>query len=129
MTYHLVFDATDPKSPRFIELENSTGHSISAGEWKQRKDGYAELVLPAPAGWQDIATAPRGGTAILLYGSKHEHRDIHKSGQFVFSGYWDTLNEDWCSTGCTWSGPFHDPTHWMPLPSPPKPLSYEGEQS
>lgn len=59
MTYHLVFDTTDPKSPRFIELEDSTGHSISAGEWRERKDGYVELVLPAPAVWQDILTAPR----------------------------------------------------------------------
>src|SRR5688500_16707537 len=76
MTYHLVFDATDPKSPRFIELEDSTGHSISAGEWKQRKDGYVELVLPAPDGWQDIATAPRDGE-FLAYGSYMYPEDIH----------------------------------------------------
>lgn len=114
MTYHLVFDATDPKSPRFIELEDSTGHSISAGEWKQRKDGYVELVLPAPSGWQDIATAPRDGTRILAYNpvigvyntAWNQTRDCTEEG--FYCGFTKYVGVWYCS-----------PTHWMPLPEKP----------
>lgn len=55
MTYHLVFDKfPSPEGSRFIELEDSNGRSISAGEWKQRKDGYVELVLPAPMSRENL---------------------------------------------------------------------------
>lgn len=122
MTYHLVFDTTDPKSPRFIELEDSTGHSISAGEWRERKDGYVELVLPAPAGWQDIATAPMDWSNIILFDPERE-LSVFEGYYSMKDGGFDCWMED--------KGPISEkafPTHWMPLPSPPKPLSYEGEQ-
>lgn len=52
---HFVFRA--PPGPGdecvFVELEDEAGHSISAGEWRTRPDGRAELVIstgmaPAP---------------------------------------------------------------------------------
>lgn len=47
-SYHVVFDKfPDHDAPRFIELEDDNGRSISAGEWKKRDDGLVELVLPA----------------------------------------------------------------------------------
>lgn len=48
-TYHIVFDVFPaPAGPKFIELENEAGQSIGTGEWRQRPDGYTEMVLPAP---------------------------------------------------------------------------------
>lgn len=43
MTKHIdiVFDAPPgPESGRFVEVENSYGHSIKFGEWVEREDGY-----------------------------------------------------------------------------------------
>lgn len=208
MTYHLVFDTTDPKSPRFIELEDSTGHSISAGEWRERKDGYVELVLPAPLSkdctqtsvtpaklqepvgymrksaikalrdtnvesfegvhtmvsrypnkynteplytapasepvWQDIATAPRDGTRIIGAFWSICWADSHRKGDVVacwwqpeFDAFISSCRQMTMAEGYTINGKtseLHSPTvepitHWMPLPPPKKPLSYEGEQS
>lgn len=45
--YHIVFDGFPaPDGPRFVELENDAGRSISAGEWNRRADGLTELVIP-----------------------------------------------------------------------------------
>lgn len=44
---HFVFDEyPSPNGPRFIELENSEGHSINYGEWRPRFDGNVSLVIP-----------------------------------------------------------------------------------
>lgn len=173
MTYHLVFDKfPSPEGSRFIELEDSTGHSISAGEWRERKDGYVELVLPAPlskdctqtsvellqrfadqyrsgaAGaemdcdaaqalaeaidssirasetvWKDIATAPRDVGATIVGWCVYPAGAEPRICRFERSYFPKTPNE-----GSWWAyGISQTVTHWMPLPSPPKPLSYEGE--
>lgn len=70
--------------------------------------------------WQPIETAPKGGDHILLSGTQEPHAGIHFHGPVVFSGYWDRVDGSWCSTGSTWTGPFYQATHWMPLPEPPK---------
>jgi hypothetical protein len=90
--------------------------------------------------WQPIETAPKDGTEIMLFAPVqifqgkptservtlghwlheepyiHEHRDLQ--GRFVdqdeSEGY-----DGWLS----WDGGFTEenpPTHWMPLPEPPK---------
>lgn len=46
MGYHIVFDAfPGPDAPRFIEVENDAGESISVGEWRRRTDGMVELLI------------------------------------------------------------------------------------
>ena len=72
-------------------------------------------------GWQPIETAPRDGTEILMTNGVNV-----SSGQW-FSEYGGTYdqegapNGDGCDDGWSdWSGGMQpDPTHWMPLPSPP----------
>lgn len=68
-----------------------------------------------PVGWQPIETAPRDGTTILM-GKFHD-------GDF----YWMASGriEDgqfWCDFPDEFFVPFshQNPTHWMPLPAPPK---------
>lgn len=34
-----------PEAARFIEVEDGEGNSINAGEWRDRSDGYWELVI------------------------------------------------------------------------------------
>lgn len=69
--------------------------------------------------WQPIETAPRDGSSVLLFGEQEPHFAIGAQGSFVFSGYWDMMDEAWCSTASLWNGPFYKPTHWTPLPSSP----------
>jgi hypothetical protein len=73
--------------------------------------------------WQPIETAPRDRTRILLWGALHgpkcdgdgkwERGEV--AGSRVSLGYFG--NALW-QTGTFNSPP--SPTHWMPLPTPPK---------
>lgn len=48
MTKHIdiVFDrAPGHEAPRFIEVEDDAGRSMSYGEWVQRPDGYWALRI------------------------------------------------------------------------------------
>ena len=68
--------------------------------------------------WQEISTAPKDGTHILLALRKKVHTGINWSGKRVVSGYFHTQGHDWVLEG-NWASKIK-PTHWMPLPEPPK---------
>ncbi|WP_427916320.1 DUF551 domain-containing protein [Stenotrophomonas maltophilia] len=60
--------------------------------------------------WKPISSAPRDGTEVLLWDG---------SGQAVC--HWD--GKHWALIYTGWhavDSQFDDPTHWMPLPEPPK---------
>lgn len=76
--------------------------------------GYlAASPIPSVAGWQPIETAPKDGSHIILARFGDEYFEISggewnlhpKEGEDGLNGF-----EAWLS----------HPTHWMPLPSPPK---------
>lgn len=102
--------------------------------WSQKPLQHPAMPLythPSPpegmAGWRDIATAPKDGTAILL-GSRCGSW-IGKWLPVYVSGYrpenpWsslmlnhDHMGEKWCK-----------PTHWMPLPKAPEPPASEAKE-
>ena len=62
--------------------------------------------------WQTIETAPKDGTNILLYVFSHEPD--------YGVGYWN--GDYWSMTvhADRLYDEFGSPTHWMPLPEPPK---------
>lgn len=78
--------------------------------------------------WQKIETAPKDGSDILLF--------VPGCSEFcqpIVIGHWSMGidgvqrdEDDWYETRPD-GGPCLDvpPTHWMPLPSPPHPLSEE----
>ena len=42
----IVFDGPPaPESGRFVECEDAFGQSVAVGEWRERSDGFWELVL------------------------------------------------------------------------------------
>jgi len=48
---HLICDRPPGRDmPTLIEVEDAQGRSIDAGEWRERPDGYWELVLHAAPG-------------------------------------------------------------------------------
>lgn len=60
--------------------------------------------------WQDIATAPKDGTQILLWYKADGHEMGFWDGRCWDDGdFYDNLGSD------------ADFSHWMPLPPPPKP--------
>lgn len=75
--------------------------------------------------WQDIATAPKDFTCILLVW----HPPMAYRGPVVVTGRWncrkhshlsrrhDCPNEEGCDMG--WDHYAGEFTHWMPLPPPP----------
>ena len=79
--------------------------------------------------WRPIATAPKDGTEVLLaapgrvtYGAwsapSETPRIVYRDG-FAPEPEWDEFEPYWAS----YDGGFTDqnpPTHWMPLPEPPK---------
>jgi hypothetical protein len=70
--------------------------------------------------WMPIDTAPRNGTAVLLW---------HEPTRSVNVGYWNKFFTDpWhalvMGTDALWNDydgpqPIFHATHWMPLPAPP----------
>jgi hypothetical protein len=58
--------------------------------------------------WQSIETAPRDE---LLLGAE---------GDMIRLVMWE--NTSWVQVGATIEKGWFEPTHWMPLPDPPKPL-------
>lgn len=77
--------------------------------------------------WQPIETAPKDGTEILV----SRLYQTGKRKRIPEICYWhETIEEDkydkkyWCVGGdyygIKWLAP--NPTHWMPLPEPPKEL-------
>lgn len=74
--------------------------------------------------WQPIETAPISGEAILCLnadtgevrvGVRKQFSDVHyeRTGRHWYEWFRDDLH----CRGHTWS---IEPTHWMPLPEPPK---------
>ena len=62
--------------------------------------------------WQDISTAPKDGTRIIVYRPKADPNYIPHVG----ADYWDKTY-----FGGAWMKSREDtqPTHWMPFPEPP----------
>lgn len=64
--------------------------------------------------WKPIEAAPKGNVRILTYGG----------GLVGTSRYVDKLAEAYGDTSAGWYSEQldrrHEPTHWMPLPSPPE---------
>jgi hypothetical protein len=79
--------------------------------------------------WQDISTAPKDGSIVLLFRptapdwgrvtpGKWEIQEYHKKPQ----PFW----EIWFKIGGTFESRAWPPTHWTPLPAPPTPTAQEG---
>jgi hypothetical protein len=75
--------------------------------------------------WQDISSAPKDGTWILLFeasmempvsiGAYNRFEIRGENGKFI-PGEWGMAEWDGLPSHCS-------PTHWMPLPDPPEALA------
>lgn len=73
--------------------------------------------------WQPIETAPKDGTKILLYVRIRSVLEDDFSIPEIVVGYFDPneFAREWYIVERTPENTYVDqPTHWMPLPEPPK---------
>lgn len=88
--------------------------------WIDRSEIVEKIYLPIAEairesdgdGWQPIETAPKDWTTVIVFDPDEDLSPDH-----VFTAYFDLDIEIWCAdrsnTPC-------EPTHWQPLPEPPK---------
>ena len=65
--------------------------------------------------WQTIDTAPKDGTGFLYF------QKLPFGQKWIGSGIWHDgkfIHVQWNGDECDWTT--ISPTHWMPLPDPPK---------
>lgn len=83
--------------------------------------------------WQPIETAPKDGTEVLLWRrdsgvflgrwiAPEEFMNEVEMNQALLDGEEDRAESDWFYADFLYGGRVTDgtPTHWMPLPEPPK---------
>lgn len=78
--------------------------------------------------WKPIDSAPKDGTWVLLTGGKIEYGWYEDSQPTVVSGQYSTMLNTYPTHGhwqFAWYdgghyGWYEEPTHWMPIPDPPK---------
>lgn len=73
--------------------------------WNRRASDAEIERLRAAIDWRPIESAPKDGTAVLLYRSNA--RRTVKVDRWLAGWWYETKIE-------------HAPTHWLPLPEPPK---------
>jgi hypothetical protein len=73
--------------------------------------------------WQPIDTAPKDGTPILAYGPEYcGNKNITAVLEWyaftprIGGGMWNAVGASGYECECD----LQEPTHWMPLPEPPK---------
>lgn len=89
--------------------------AMSLSHVMRRRAEVAEAQLGATR-WQDMASAPKDGTTVLLHGLRHQP-SIDAGTPETVIGYWTDYN----GGGWLWHGtPSITFTHWMPLPLPPE---------
>lgn len=73
--------------------------------------GFQKLWNQRNNDWQPIETAPKDGKSILVV-----------NGNWIVTAHWHRSQQCWASCGPTYERlPWDEqPTHWMPLPEPPK---------
>lgn len=85
----------------------------SGPTFKSEVEAIKHWNLRAPDQWQDISTAPRDGTVILAI-----QQGLYKP-EVPFIPYAASFqNGTWKNHSTGFEGYF--PSHWMPLPEPPK---------
>ena len=70
--------------------------------------------------WQPIETAPRDGTWILLRGGTSKYGWYGDNFPPMVCAQFDCSSWQFAYYESGYYGEYKNPTHWMPLPAPPK---------
>lgn len=119
---HIVNHLFSDRREEFFEATKEL-MEIPPGDYRRLQENISRIIdmaskLPPPSQiqWQPIDTAPRDGTAILVYVAcvitTAEWKKWEENGRD--NGYWDL-----CESGTFAEDGICYPTHWMPLPERP----------
>jgi hypothetical protein len=100
-----TFTPLDSKNLGDIEFDQQAAKEVGA-----RYKNIIALIEAAElrkGDWQDIATAPKDGTQVLLLSGGRIGNGCWNPGGAFFGAHWMT------------TGDIFGPSHWMPLPAPP----------
>lgn len=104
-----------------LDEENHQRYPGDEDVCKEVQAAQAALTAAKAGGWLPIETAPKDGTAVLV-----------SEGRFCSCVEWNE-EFDWWAVDDNKLGPFRlrgaAPTHWQPLPNPPKEQSAGGPGS
>lgn len=104
-------DDTEDLATRLAELDAQAESQTTLSRVRFRDalvSAYRAGRLVVDEGWQPIETAPRDGRVVLGYWAEDRVETI----QFQFRSFVYSADGDgWTDRG---------PTHWRPLPAPPK---------
>ena len=116
---HKVMTVEEYRAPPWLKGWHSICYNYDGfGGVGVRYDGASPTIASETEGgkaetWQDISTAPKDGTRLLLCYSSPQ---MASGALPVLSGHWSLISDCWFS-------PITDarinPTHWQPLPAPP----------
>lgn len=117
------------------DLRKGFAPDVDPARWVEQLQAYIDTALakslPSPRGWQDIATAPKDGTRVIVAKIGWCHSTLERLRQSIENA---DLEPDEYRVFFATSAHFHEkrqywtdglerlvePTHWMPLPSPPE---------
>jgi hypothetical protein len=99
-----------------------SSHLLEAAQALQSTEGALQIywrqqqaLSAPPPGWQDIETAPKDGTDVLLGWFELPGMKIRRVG------FWHDRENAWVEDHGVLHNQDSPPTHWMPLPAPPSP--------
>lgn len=110
---------------RLVPVE-PTEHMLDSGQYASFRDIetqdaariYEAMLTAAPeAGWQPIETAPKDGTAVLLYYGEDYY--VMEGRCFPTKASFQGRGSPYKWVSAVDMGDLQ-PTHWVPLPLPPK---------
>ena len=103
------------KAIRWASMDESTAAAWRDDTFKATKGELevAQAAISAVYDWQDISTAPRDGTEIIVF-APHIGAPV--------MARWIAEEEDWLCAD--YEGGFwldeDEPIHWLPVPTPPQ---------
>ena len=115
-----------PDYPRIYLQPNEAG--IGRHTWCQDRIAdtdieYIRSDIAGGEGWQSIETAPKDTPILVGRGRVNLGDGTYKDG-IVLEAQWDAHELGWYFGGYVggWlkADPEHPPTHWQPLPEPPR---------
>jgi len=128
-TISIIFDGfPNPVGPRFIEVEDSDGKSISIGQWVSRDDGLTELRVPISNTWRPLVGANLRDITVNIAVKRRDGKPMFRDETYsVYPAYIDDDGR-LCDAG-TWApeagfeGPHFTTEFYQPMPTPPTALS------
>lgn len=108
-----LFEATER-----LTLLDGEYEAAKAGTYNRLNDELQ--CLKAATTWRPIETAPKDGTAVLLFLEYTECDDgAGRKSTHIDRCYWSDAEKGWDGYATSIRNGYTTPTHWMPLPKPP----------